>query len=341
MPCIPYSTCVLLAELFSPLNSPLPARLHSRPAMPRENSFSDSEGRSLTPDLDEVDESNFIPIPVPVVATSSPSHTRSPCPDRNAPCSPSSRKNTRITILSPKDRFRATVRKVIHLHRTSTILSRYGGAGAEPGVDPRRASAFLHYGHIRENCIITLVDYSAVRSSFGRMSNQQFVSLLEDANAGAREPWVKVRWINVCGISWDVISALALKYGRWCRTAQGFGSLTTHQISIPSLSRIFSTRAGRIAQKQTTTPNTSSSAYSVTLYTTPTHQARVRYQATSSQNWTRKMKELRNYASLSAVNRPLYRWTPTRKITHSRTAATEIVQYLAVLPQRGHELGLR
>lgn len=181
--------------------------------MPRENSFSDSEGRSLTPDLDEVDESNFIPIPVPVAATSSfPSHTRSPCPDPNAPCSPSSQKNTRITVLSPKDRFRATVRKVIHLHRTSTILSRYGGAGAEPGVDPRRASAILHYGNIRENCIITLVDYSAVRSSFGRMSNQQFVSLLEDANAGAREPWVKVRWINVCGISWDVISALALKY---------------------------------------------------------------------------------------------------------------------------------
>lgn len=44
------------------------------------------------------------------------------------------------------------------------------------------------------------------------MTNQQFVSLLEDANARAREPWVKVRWINVCGISWDVISALALKY---------------------------------------------------------------------------------------------------------------------------------
>ena len=307
--------------------------------MPRENSFSDSEGRSLTPDLDEVDEGSFILNPV-VVATSSLPISHS-CPVRNAPCSPSSRKNTRTAILSPKDRFRATVRKVIHLHRTSTILSRYGGAGAEPGVDPRRASAFLHYGHIRENCIITLVDYSAVRSSSGRMTNQQFVSLLEDANARAREPWVKVRWINVCGISWDVISALALKYGRRCQAARGFLPLTTCQISTPSLSKIFFTRAGRVAPKQTTTPNTSSSAYSVTLCTTPTHQARMRRQATSSQNRTRKTRRVRNYANRSAVNRPQDRWTLTRRITHSRTAAMKIVQCLAVLRHRGRELGLR
>ncbi|KAL4068945.1 hypothetical protein V8B97DRAFT_2024594 [Scleroderma yunnanense] len=182
--------------------------------MPRENSFSDSEGRSLTPDLDEVDEGSFIHTPVPVVAPFPHIHIHAhPCPAPNAPRSPSpARKNTRTTILSPKDRFRAIVRKVIHLHRTSTIFARYGGAGAEPGIDPRRSSAFLHYGHIRENCIITLLDYSAVRSSSGRMTNREFVSLLEDSSAGAREAWAKVRWINVCGISWDVISALALKY---------------------------------------------------------------------------------------------------------------------------------
>ncbi|KAF9235159.1 hypothetical protein BU15DRAFT_65132 [Melanogaster broomeanus] len=98
------------------------------------------------------------------------------------------------------------------MQRTATTISRYAGAGAEPGVDPRRSSAFLTYGHIKQNCVIDLVDYSTVRSSVGRMTNGEFIRLLNDQAAGAREPWVKVRWINVCGISWDVISALAIHY---------------------------------------------------------------------------------------------------------------------------------
>ncbi|KIO07082.1 hypothetical protein M404DRAFT_137500 [Pisolithus tinctorius Marx 270] len=165
--------------------------------MPRENSFSDADGRSLTPDLDkeaENDERNRN------LTTTAPSQRIR------------SGTTTTTTFLTPKDRFRACVKKVIHLHRTSTFFARYGSAGAEPGVDPRRDSAYLHYGHIRENCIITLVDYSAIRSSVGRMSNREFVSLLTDTRAGEREGWVKVRWINICGVSWDVISALALHY---------------------------------------------------------------------------------------------------------------------------------
>lgn len=86
------------------------------------------------------------------------------------------------------------------------------GVGAEPGIDPRRESAFMNYGHIRQKCLIEVVDYSAVRSSFGRMTNTEFVRLISDERASAREPWVKVRWVNVGGISWDVISALAIKY---------------------------------------------------------------------------------------------------------------------------------
>ena len=87
------------------------------------------------------------------------------------------------------------------------------GVGAEPGVDPRRASANLAYGHIRQQCLIEVNDYSTMRTSFGRMTNAEFIRLLDDPSASRREPWVKVRWINVGGISWDVISALALKYG--------------------------------------------------------------------------------------------------------------------------------
>jgi hypothetical protein len=45
------------------------------------------------------------------------------------------------------------------------------------------------------------------------MSNTGFIQFLQNNQASAREPWVKVRWINIGGISWDVISALAIKYG--------------------------------------------------------------------------------------------------------------------------------
>ncbi|KAI6031234.1 hypothetical protein BKA83DRAFT_4197471 [Pisolithus microcarpus] len=140
--------------------------------MPRENSFTDSAGRSLTPDLDEAQDDE------PILEQRRRRQRL--------------RSGTVTTVITPIDRFRGCVKK--------------------PGVDPRRHSAYLHYGHIRENCIITLVDYSSVRASVGRMTNREFVSLLADRQAGEREGWVKVRWINICGVSWDVISALALHY---------------------------------------------------------------------------------------------------------------------------------
>jgi len=119
-----------------------------------------------------------------------------------------------VSQLTPKDRFRAAVRKVIAVHRTSTIAAG-GRLGAEPGVDPRRASAFAVYGHVRQKCVIDVIDYSSIRCSAGRMTNSGFISFLQNDRASAREPWVRVRWINIGGISWDVISALAMKYGKW------------------------------------------------------------------------------------------------------------------------------
>src|SRR5712691_3824196 len=118
-----------------------------------------------------------------------------------------------VSQLTPKDRFRAAVRKVIAVHRTSTFVLR-GRLGAEPGIDPRRDSAFAAYGHVRQKCVIDVIDYSSIRCSAGRMSNSGFISFLQNDRASAREPWVRVRWINIGGISWDVISALAMKYGK-------------------------------------------------------------------------------------------------------------------------------
>lgn len=114
--------------------------------------------------------------------------------------------------MTPKDRFRSSVKKVMQLKKSSGFMTK-AGVGAEPGIDIRRDSASLAYGHIKKNCVIEIADYSTVRSSFGKMTNREFINYLDSPAASEREPWVKVRWINIGGVSWDVIKALALKYG--------------------------------------------------------------------------------------------------------------------------------
>lgn len=184
--------------------------------MPRENSFSDSVGRSLTPDLEEV--SRVPPLspthPAPRPKSPAVSHktksVKSKASLRRIPT-----KNVQADVQpvhSPIQRFRMSVQKVMHINKTSTCFSTKG-PGAEPGVDVRRDSAYLTYGHIRQNCLIEIADYSSVRSNFRRMTNVEFINFLGNTKASEREPWVKVRWINVGGISWDVLRALALKYG--------------------------------------------------------------------------------------------------------------------------------
>ncbi|KAL5494805.1 hypothetical protein ACEPAI_267 [Sanghuangporus weigelae] len=239
--------------------------------MVRENSFSDSEGRSLTPDLSEEEDHDFIGPSSPISELSptarnarSQAPWNQPTPSANvqpttssarasgseataagsglppsgspsvlfkdqvmsdpnqsnfsrttsAPAAPM-RSETTATHparpITPGDRFRSAVHKVIRMKRGSSAMS-LGFVGAEPGIDPRRASAYLHYGHIKQRCTIEVVDYSSVRASFGRMENRGFEEFMLDQSASLRESWVKVRWINIGGVSWDVISALALKY---------------------------------------------------------------------------------------------------------------------------------
>lgn len=137
-------------------------------------------------------------------------------PSRKATVASSSvTKDTPVRPSMPLERFRSSVRKVIHLTRGSSAMS-LGGAGAEPGIDPRRSNAFLSYGHIHQHCTIQIVDYSSVRSSARQMHNKEFVEVMADAQTKPRDPWIKVRWINIGGLSWDVMSAVALAYSTTC-----------------------------------------------------------------------------------------------------------------------------
>ena len=189
--------------------------------MPRENSFSDSDGRSLTPDLEEelVRERNggVSPRPTPISPLKSRESTHLhhfPNPRSPAKTHKSSGAFDPWNGLTPLEKFRAVVRRVMFMNRGTSLLANGGGRiGAEPGINPRRASAELLYGHIHQRCTVEIMDYSAVRSSVGRMTNEEFIGLMQDPVASTRESWVKVRWINIGGISWDVIKALSLKYG--------------------------------------------------------------------------------------------------------------------------------
>jgi hypothetical protein len=100
---------------------------------------------------------------------------------------------------------------------THAVTHRY--AGAEPGINPRHNSAFEQYGRIKQKCVIDVIDYSSERITFKRAGNEEFVNMMrgtaveEEGHGGGREQWASVRWINIGGISWEVIGAVAIKYG--------------------------------------------------------------------------------------------------------------------------------
>lgn len=192
--------------------------------MPRENSFSDSDGRSLTPDLDEQASGGASPVS-PTFSIPRNQLVMEPAPKKSSEISASKSSSSHKTVppkaafpmplrpdLPPREKFRSTVRKVMALHRGTSVLLN-NNIGAEPGVDPRRATADIQYGGIKQDCVIELIDYNSTSISYGRMTNRELVNLLADENASARQPWAKVRWINIGGLSWDVIKAVSLKYG--------------------------------------------------------------------------------------------------------------------------------
>ena len=231
--------------------------------MPRENSFSD-EGASLT------SEDEDYPAAVSPTYDGEPrSFARGAAPQAGAALplrSPSkytvkSSPSSRRTPLRPIQRFRAAARKVIAMHRGTNMI-RGRGVGSEPGIDPRRATADVQYGGIHQDCVIELFDYSGWSLSAGRMTNKEFVDLMGDEQASERDAWVKVRWINISGISWDVIKAVSLAYGACCALSRPTAT-DSAQTCIPSRSKMFSINAAGTVQRPTTTLVTSSSAYSV------------------------------------------------------------------------------
>jgi len=87
--------------------------------------------------------------------------------------------------------------------------------GQEPGLDPskpnggRSQSPMLH-----EECQITVVDFSPDDMEMHDFDNEGLINFIQKP----QESWIKCRWINVNGLSWDVIQALG-KYKNLHRLA--------------------------------------------------------------------------------------------------------------------------
>ncbi|KJZ71326.1 hypothetical protein HIM_09262 [Hirsutella minnesotensis 3608] len=82
--------------------------------------------------------------------------------------------------------------------------------GSEPGYDPELPDG----GHasvpaLSAPCDITVVDWSFERILTRHFDNEGFIDFIELP----QEDWVKCRWINVNGLSWDVIQAVGSKKG--------------------------------------------------------------------------------------------------------------------------------
>lgn len=193
--------------------------------MPRENSFSDLEGRSLTPEPEREEDNAAYSPSTPSSPTYSPRASHRPLDLFNTTSTSSltstpqssTVRTAKCEHLTPKEKFRASVHKVIAMQRGLSVLTAGSRmrVGAEPGVDPRHASAEAMYGHMIRPCRIEIVDYSAVRNTHRVMSNHEFLELMDTNSDGPPQklPWVKVRWINIGGLSWDVIKAVSIKYG--------------------------------------------------------------------------------------------------------------------------------
>lgn len=83
--------------------------------------------------------------------------------------------------------------------------------GTEPGIDPTKplppySSEWTSNvpGDLQRQCEITVVDFSQNEMRQYELDN----NTLEQFLSREREPWVQCRWINVNGLSWDVIKIL-------------------------------------------------------------------------------------------------------------------------------------
>lgn len=99
-------------------------------------------------------------------------------------------------------------------HSIQSRASNNWQPGTEPGVDPNdnEEDCFKEDAHaLHQECTVTVHDFSPSRLVSHDLNNDTLESFL---TKNPRRPWwAEVRWINVDGISWDVIRILGREKG--------------------------------------------------------------------------------------------------------------------------------
>lgn len=117
----------------------------------------------------------------------------------------------RISPLSPTGQFRRRLTRS-NTFRTIEEFEEFESGhpgwkpGAEPGMDPSKPDGGQpgSLPHLHTNCQITVVDFSHSDLEVHEFNNEQLIEFIKKPQPS----WVKCRWINVNGLSWDVIQAL-------------------------------------------------------------------------------------------------------------------------------------
>lgn len=123
------------------------------------------------------------------------------------PTHPLQRSGTALSHVSLRKRGRAATTTAYGAHEMGQQTG--WTPGQEPGYDtsdPLPPYSNDEYGNGRKSyrCNVTIVDYSADDIMTTELDNHD----LEDFLSKPQPDWVKVRWINVDGLSWDVVRVL-------------------------------------------------------------------------------------------------------------------------------------
>ena len=77
--------------------------------------------------------------------------------------------------------------------------------GQEPGLDPSKPNGGRLQTPTRyEECQITVVDFSEDEMIMHDFGNAELIEFINNK----KDDWIKCRWININGLSWDIIEAL-------------------------------------------------------------------------------------------------------------------------------------
>ncbi|KAF2838062.1 hypothetical protein M501DRAFT_1017095 [Patellaria atrata CBS 101060] len=165
----------------------------ARPLEPQHPEENEGIGdlRAVFPTHLEIDTTNLHP----------PRHRRASA----TPTSPASVHTGRFSIETvPKRPGRSNTIRQYH----SPTRPNWEAPGAEPGVNTETEPA-ENYKELQTSCQISVVDFSDDKFEKYDMDNAG----LEEILSKERPDWVSCRWINVNGLSWDVIKSLGMKHG--------------------------------------------------------------------------------------------------------------------------------